>query len=126
MKLIASKENLQEFAVLWAVFCFLLNLFLLFKGQTNPYLALLAGLLLFIGFSFMRAILKPFYFIWMALAFVLGLVMSRVFLGFVFFAVLTPIGLLAKLFGKHFLDLKNQTSYWQRRNALEGNYEKQS
>ena len=53
--------------------------------------------------------------VWMAFAVLIGFVMSRVILTALFYAVITPIGLIAKLFGKDMLDErieKGRSSYW--------------
>ncbi len=63
-------------------------------------------------------ILLPLYRFWMALAVVLGYVMTRVILTLVFFFVVLPIGLLLRLFGKDLLHRKldpDATSYWIQR-----------
>jgi len=44
--------------------------------------------------------LRPIYRGWMAVALVLGFVMNRVLLSLVFFGLVTPIGLLAKMVGR--------------------------
>ena len=54
----------------------------------------------------------------MALAVVLGFFMSRLILVLLFYAIVTPIGLVMKLLGKDLLDEridKNKTSYWLKR-----------
>ena len=67
----------------------------------------------------------------MTFAVILGLVMTRVILSIVFYLILTPIGLITRLFGKDFLDLLNKSnteSYWNNRNSdfeLNQDYEKQ-
>ncbi len=70
------------------------------------------------------ALLRPLYRVWMALAVVLGFVMTRVILTLVFYLVLTPIGLLLRLFGKDPLHRRldpNAPSYW-----LEKTYDDES
>jgi hypothetical protein len=55
---------------------------------------------------------------WMALAFTLGWFTSRLLLVAIFLLVVTPIGLVARLAGKRFLDLapdRGAASYWVRR-----------
>ena len=65
--------------------------------------------------------LKPFYLIWMIFAAILGWVMTRVILCLVFYLILTPIGLITRLLGEDFLNLKrgNFGSYWNNRDAVE-------
>ncbi len=63
-------------------------------------------------------VLKPFHKFWIGLSLVLGFIMSRVILTILFYFVVTPIGLLAKLVGKKFMPLgfdKNATTYWEKR-----------
>ncbi len=59
--------------------------------------------------------LKWVYIAWMSAAFVLGFVMAHVILTLLFFLVITPTGLVARLTGKDFLSLKLDRaakSYW--------------
>jgi len=79
----------------------------------------LGALLVFFGAVFPR-VLAPVYKAWMALGAVLGWVMTRLLLSILFFAVFTPIGLLMRMFGKRFLDLrfkpkKSAKTYWRYR-----------
>ena len=60
-------------------------------------------------------ILKPVYRVWMALAVVLGFIMTRVILTMVYYLIMTPTGLIMRLLGKDPLDRKidpNAASYW--------------
>lgn len=64
-------------------------------------------------------VLLPFQKVWMAIAVVLGAVMSRIILGLFFFSVFTTVRLLNDLFGKPLLDRAwapgVAKSYWIRR-----------
>ena len=57
----------------------------------------------------------PFYYLWMGIAFVLGNIMSRVIMALIFYGIVTPLGLLARLIGRDKLQLKKRDtkSYWQ-------------
>jgi hypothetical protein len=50
---------------------------------------------------------KPFAFFWFGLSLVLGTVVSKILLSIIFFLVVTPIGLLRRMFGKDSLQLRN-------------------
>jgi len=82
-----------------------------------PYFAI-AGLA-FIVFAYaFPIILKPFQKAWMSLAIVLGWVSTRIILSLLYFLVITPIGLIARVAGKSFLDIKidrKRMSYWNYR-----------
>jgi hypothetical protein len=59
---------------------------------------------------------RPIYRLGMTLSFRVGQVMGRILLTVVFFLVLTPLGLLMRLFGKDLLGTHNPAptdSYWQ-------------
>ena len=49
---------------------------------------------------------KPFAIVWFGFSHLLGMVMSRVILSLVFFAIVMPIGVLRRLMGKDSLQLK--------------------
>jgi hypothetical protein len=61
--------------------------------------------------------LAPLYKAWMAFGHVLGWINARIILGIVFFVVVTPIGLLLRLFGKDVLSMRlhRSGSYWVQR-----------
>ncbi len=65
---------------------------------------------------------------WMTFALVLGWFVSKIVFTLIFFLVVAPIGFLAKIFGKEFLDLnfkKKRDSYWVKKPADHRiNYEK--
>ena len=51
-------------------------------------------------------ILTPFNKLWMRLGALLGIIVSPIVMGVVYFGIITPIGLIMKLFGKDVLNLK--------------------
>ena len=60
-------------------------------------------------------ILTPFNKLWMRLGALLGIIVSPIVMGVVYFGIITPIGLIIKLFGKDVLNLKldkNKKTYW--------------
>ena len=60
-------------------------------------------------------ILTPFNKLWMRLGTLLGIIVSPIVMGVVYFGIITPIGLIMKLFGKDVLNLKldkNKKTYW--------------
>jgi Saxitoxin biosynthesis operon protein SxtJ len=114
-KLRTGAGDLRKFGLtVGAVFIFLGVLLLL--RHRSSYLSFLGAgaLLAAFGVIWPRA-LKYVYIPWMALAFMLGFIMSNVILTLFFFLFVTPIGLLARLFQKDFLAQKwdkRAASYW--------------
>ncbi len=73
-------------------------------------------------------ILKPIYLVWMTFAVILGWIMTRVILTAIFYLIVTPISLIAKLFRHKFLDLTFRTendTYWNYRKDVLSDIKKQ-
>ena len=104
---------------------------LFWKEKESFQLFLAIGIVLFVAGIAIPFTLKPIYWVWMVFATILGWFMTRVILSLLFYVILTPIGLIARSFGKQFLDLKqdrSKQSYWFRRTVEPSNtqnYEKQ-
>jgi hypothetical protein len=56
----------------------------------------------------------PVYWAWMAIAFVMGNIMSRILVALFYYLMITPIGLIMRLTGRDKLQLKakGKDSYW--------------
>ena len=60
-------------------------------------------------------LLNPLNLLWFKFGILIGSVMAPIVMGVVFFLVVTPTGLIMKMFGKKMLDNKfdkNKKSYW--------------
>ncbi len=57
----------------------------------------------------------PLYWVWIGIAFVLGNIMSRVVITLIYYGVITPISVVARLLGRDKLQLKKRAvqTYWQ-------------
>jgi len=62
-------------------------------------------------------ILLPLNKLWMRFGLLLGMIVSPIVLGMVFFLIFTPVGLVTRMFGRDELRLKpvNSESYWKQR-----------
>jgi carbamoyltransferase len=117
-KLDCSIPALRRFAFTIAAVLVSLGSLMLWRHRIAgwPFLSL-AFLLLATGIiapAPLRFIYRP----WMMLALSLGSIASRIILTLAFFLVVTPIGLLQRLFGKRALEFgfhPGQTSYWKTR-----------
>jgi hypothetical protein len=126
-----GKRDLRSFGVTIGTILLLIAGFLFYKEKESFQIFLyIAGA--FIGFGLIiPIILKPIYIVWMAFAVILGWFMTRVILSLLFYVIITPIGVVLRIFGKDFLDLKKQAvqgSYWNKRDSnveQNQNYEKQ-
>lgn len=111
----SDKRQLRNFGLSVGGVVFLIGAFLFWKSNANAlnFLGVGAALVLF-GLTF-PAILLPLQKIWMTFAVIMGWVMTRIILAVLYYFILTLIGLVARLTGKQFLELKwdrSQHTYW--------------
>ena len=71
------------------------------RGQNARLWALTIGILLLIPALVAPRILGPVYRIWMTAGEALGWVNTRILLGLVFYGLITPMGLIMRLFGNN-------------------------
>ena len=124
-------KTLRKFGlVVGGVFALLGVIFFLRHKAHWPYFVWPSVGLMVLG-AVLPRVLKWVYLAWMALAVVLGFVVSHVLLTLFFFLIMLPIGLIARLAGKDFLSLKLDRaakSYWIKRTDAPksaADYEKQ-
>ena len=124
-------RDLRKFGLLvGGVLAALGILYLLRHKGVYPWFLIPGVVLLAFGVVLPR-VLKHVYIAWMTLTIMLGFVMARVLLTLFFVLVITPLGLVARLFGKDFLNLKldrQAATYWIRREQklrTQANYEQQ-
>lgn len=75
-----------------------------------------AGIFFLFSALFVPGITKPFYIIWMSFGYFMNFLMTRLMLLFLFFFIMTPLGLLLRIIGKDILDEKidkKVESYWK-------------
>jgi len=125
-----SNKDIRSFGITIGIILLIISGLLIYYNK-EIYLVIGIIALTFIGLGLiLPVLLKPFYFVWMTFAAILGWVMTRVILSLVFYLIITPIGLLTRLLGEDFLALKKtkSDSYWNYRDSseeLNQNYEKQ-
>ncbi|HLD25603.1 MAG TPA: SxtJ family membrane protein [Candidatus Andersenbacteria bacterium] len=122
------KDEVTQFShTVGIAFC-LLGTLLLWRERSLGWLLLLAGVVLFLTGLLAPAALQPVYRAWMGVARLLGEIMSRLILAIVYYVIVMPIGILAKIARKKFLSTNIDTAaptYWQPREKKDGNYERQ-
>ncbi len=89
-----------------------------YKGRPTVYgITGGAGALLLLTGLLFPAAARSFHFGWMKIAGVLGWINSRILLGVVFYGIMTPMGLVMRLFGRDPLDRRGpkRETYWIKR-----------
>ena len=113
-----SDDAVKKTGLTVGVVLILVSLLLWYLGKNSfMYFSIVGGLFVILAFIAIP-VLRPFHKLWMMLALLMGFVMSRVILTILYYIVLTPIGLLAKIVGKKFMPLgfdKKASTYWEKR-----------
>ncbi|MDD5771195.1 MAG: SxtJ family membrane protein [Candidatus Omnitrophica bacterium] len=107
------KKDLRKFGMAAGLF---LSVMAVLYHPKAIYLAVPG--LFFLLAVFCPGILRPFYIVWMKLAIAVAWVITRLLLAIVFYLVITPIGLLSRLFIPDPLERRidrNRKSYWKSR-----------
>jgi Saxitoxin biosynthesis operon protein SxtJ len=125
-----SEKELKKFGILVGSVFVVLSGLGIYRGWSiiSTGTLLLAGAVLLSCGVFLPESLKQAYRVWMATAFAIGWLVSRMILFILFYFVLTPVGFLARIFEKKFLDTdfrKKKETYWIPKSANKKiNYEK--
>ena len=112
----SGRKELRKFGLTMGIVLGLLGGFTWWRGKGYfYYFFIISTLFFFFAFAFPSA-LKLVNKAWMTLAILMSWVMTRVILSLLFYLGITPMGFLARLFGKDFLGLKfnknTAKSYW--------------
>ncbi len=116
MKINLDKKQIRTFGLGLAVILSLFALLNFYKGHlTTASVLSVLGVISVTLALLCPTILKPVYIVFMKIAHVLGWVNTRILLGIIFYIIMTPIGVIMKVFGKDLLDRKIEParkSYW--------------
>lgn len=116
-----SDNSVKKTSVTVGIVLLIITFILWYFSKTSfIYFGAIGGIFIILSYIAVP-LLRPFHRLWMSLALILGWFMSRVILIILFYLVITPIGLFAKLFGKRFLELKINKSaktYWEKRENI--------
>jgi uncharacterized membrane protein len=111
----STKKELRNFGLVVGGVLIAIGAFLFWKERPAAPYFVAPGVALAVLGLIIPSILKPLQKVWMGFAVIMGFFMTRVIISILFFLILTPLGIAAKIFGKKFLELKidkEKTSYW--------------
>lgn len=118
----SDKKELRKFALTIGIVLLLISAVMFYYSSELRFHFGVGGIVLIVLGYILPKLLLPFQKIWMGLALILGFFMSRIILTLLFYLVITPIGIIARLAKKDFLELtlnKSQKSYWNYREKKE-------
>ena len=104
----------RSFGVVFFVVFLLIGLWPILKGNEIRIWSIVISLIFFILGILNSKILTPFNKVWFRFGIFLGNFISPIIMGIVFFLVVTPTGLIMKLFRKDLINLRknNSSPYW--------------
>ena len=115
-----KKSNNRSFGILFCIVFLLIAIWPLISYSSVRYWALVLSVTFLILGIINSKLLSPLKVYWIKLGEILGKVIAPLVMSLVFFIILTPIGLILRLFGKDLLKLKKnkKSSYWLSRGDL--------
>jgi hypothetical protein len=111
----------RSFGVVFAIVFLVVGIWTILGEQSVGWYFITSAILFFIVAITFPSLLGPFNRAWFKFGLLLGRAVNPVILGFVFFLVVTPMGIARRLLGKDSLHLKpkpNLKSYWIDRNPV--------
>jgi len=111
---ILKKSSNRSFGLVFFLVFFLIGAYLFFeKSKINYFLFIISLIFLILGIK-NSSILTPLNILWTKLGLQIGKIVSPIILGFIFFGVVTPTGIIIKIIGKDLLRLKKNKykTYW--------------
>ena len=104
----------RSFGVVFFVVFLLIGLWPILKGNEIRIWSIAISLIFLILGILNSKILTPFNKVWFRFGIFLGNFISPIIMGIVFFLVVTPTGLIMKLFRKDLINLRknNSSTYW--------------
>mgnify|MGYP001375448807 FL=1 len=104
----------RSFGIVFFIVFLLIALYpLINTGEFRLWSLIISFIFLILGILNSK-ILTPLNKLWFKFGIFLGKIVSPIIMGIIFFFVVTPIGVLMRIFGKDILNLKynNNKSYW--------------
>ena len=104
----------RSFGLVFFVVFLLISVYPLINNENLRYWSLIISLIFLVSGLINSKLLTPLNKIWFKFGIILGKIISPMIMGIIFFFVVTPIGILMRIFKKDLLNLKvnNDKSYW--------------
>ena len=123
-----EKSTNRSFGLVFFIVFLIIGLWPLANGGSVRFWSLIIALIfLFLGILNSK-ILTPLNVLWSKFGELLGIVIAPIVMGIIFFLVVTPTGLIMRMFGKDLLRNKfqiNNESYWIKREKNKSSMKKQ-
>ena len=117
----------RSFGLLFFFVFIIIGLWPIIDSESIRIWSVIISLIFFILGIFNAKILTPLNKVWMSFGKLLGNFVSPIVMGIIFFGVVTPTGLILKLFSKDILNLKKNKNdtYWLKKDNSNNNMKNQ-
>ena len=117
----------KSFGIVFFIVFLIIALYPLIKDGDLRLWSLIVSLIFLILGLINSTILTPLNRLWFKFGIFLGKIVSPIILGIIFFLIVTPTGLLLRLFGKDVINLKysKDNSYWIKKTGPKSNMKDQ-
>ena len=117
----------RSFGIVFFIFFLLIALWPLLNNHEIRLWSLIISLIFLILGILNSRLLSPLNKLWMKFGLLLGRIISPIIMGIIYFFVVTPTGLIMKIFRKDLLSLKrnDEKSYWIEKNDEKSNMKNQ-
>ena len=117
----------RSFGLLFFFVFIIIGLWPIIHSESIRIWSVVISLIFFVLGIFNAKILTPLNKVWMSFGKLLGNFVSPIVMGVIFFGVVTPTGLILKLFSKDILNLKKNKNdtYWLKKNNSNNNMKNQ-
>ena len=117
MKLKTSSN--RSFGIVFFIFFFIIGIWPLLNNETYRLWSIIISFIFLLLGLINSNLLTPLNLLWFKFGLLLGKIVSPLVMGLIFFLVVTPTGLLMKIFRKDLLSLKynNTSTYWIENNG---------
>jgi hypothetical protein len=110
----------KSFGIVFFIFFLLIALYPLINNEDFRIWAIVISIIFLILGLINSSILTPFNLLWFKFGMLLGRIISPIIMSLIFFAVVTPLAILAKIVKKDFLNLDKEKNlkrktYWEKK-----------
>ena len=112
-----KNDSNKNFGILFFIVFLLIAIWPVFKSDSIRIWAIILSLIFLVLGIINSKLLTPFKKIWIKLGEILGKFIAPIVMGFIYFLIITPIGLFMRLIKKDLLSIKfhKEKSYWIKR-----------
>ena len=112
-----KNDSNKSFGILFFIVFLLIAIWPVFSSESIRVWAIILSLIFLVLGIINSKLLTPFKKIWIKLGEILGKFIAPIVMGFIYFLIITPIGLFMRLIRKDLLSIKfhKEKSYWIKR-----------